>query len=205
MDLLPVILLCAACTALAAIPYWLFNLWTRSRTEKFMLAAAQKLGLIPSAGDKKNLPTVAGRYRTHSTTIAASYTSNEHHFPLTRITVRLDKPVDFQLRIVDNSFLSSSPDEEYFPFADQVLDKALQLATTDNQKTSLLIDEQIKQDLHKALELGCQRGELVIDEFELRYTDPQHMLLISDFARVTHMVELLHDLADKLDCKNEAN
>ena len=199
MDLLPLILLCAACTALAAIPYWLFNLWTRSRTEKFMLAAAQQLGLIPSAHDKKNIPTVAGRYRSHSTTIAASYTTNEHHFPLTRIVVRLNKAVTFQLRIVDNSFLSSSPDEEYFPFADEVLDKSLQLATTDQEKTKLLIDEQVKEKLHKALALGCQRGELVIDEFEIRYTDPQHMLLSSDFARVKHMVELLHDLAEKLD------
>ena len=199
MEIVSTILICLCCTALAAVPYWLFNRWTKSRTEYFMMAIAHKFGLTPSAFDPKNLPTVAGRYRNHSTTIAASFTANEHHFPLTRVIVRLNDCANFQVRIVQNSFLASSPDEEYFPFGDEVLDKELQLASTDNDRTKELFDTELLSLMHKALSLGCQRGELVIDDFEIRYTYPQHMLVANDFELVSQMVEVSHELAERVD------
>ncbi len=200
MDILPIILITAICTAIAAIPYWLFNRWTKSRIQQSVFNFSQHFGLTPSpASEESSLPSAAGRYRNRPTSILSSYTTQGPSFPMTRLTVEVYPPVSFEIRLIANSFLSSSPDEKYVPFGEEELDNALLLATNDKELTSKLFTKAIQVSLKKALAKGLQRGELVITKSEFRYTDPQHMMTEGDLALNSHMVELLHDLADRVE------
>jgi len=196
MDMLSLVGLVAAVTAVTALPYWLFTRWTKARAARHLLQFAERLDLAPQSDDDGPPTMAVGRYRGRPITVEHTYTT-ERGFPLTRLTVAVESPFPFEVRIRGRSFFATTPEEQYVRFDDPALDEALLLATTDEAARPALFDDTVRTRLRTGLTLGMTAGEVTLHGDHARYADPSHMLSAGAVERLAHAADLLVDLSDR--------